>query len=379
MKLQKSFYILFYIASIVVSVNTTVACDAICRAKKYAYLGCDQQTNTKKTLCTDNPRGEPNFRPFKKCFPMNVTIDPFPETWNVLYYDVNGDNLAQPDEIIFYDIQAQALSYGARDNWQAPCTPDNQNCDNCSLTVKWAKRADEMFGHPDALAITRQIPSPAPGLPAPCNVDCSRAHITINAREEFMDPESDGWPATWFYTNRNFARLNELNWYDFQSVIEHEMGHWLGFGDGQEQCNLSYTGVMQTPLPPNTNRNLSADDRCMFQKLYCCGPNGATNVDEEEEEETDNNSVVLSNGLHLSPNPFNMNIIIKGIPSEEFPSFTLDITTITGQNVYHAVYEQHNNDINIDTRTLPIGTYMVMVTTHTFPHQYFKAIITKMP
>lgn len=159
------------------------------------------------------------------------------------------------------------------------------------------------------------------------------------------------------------------------------MGHWLGF-DHQLgiNCNNSYTGVMETPLPPNTNRNLSADDRCMFQKLYCCGPNGATNLDEEEdEEETDNNSVVLSNGLHLSPNPFNMNIIIKGIPSEEFSSFTLDITTITGQNVYHAVYEQHNNDINIDTRTLPIGTYMVMVTTHSFPHQYFKAIITKMP
>ncbi len=189
-----------------------------------------------------------------------------------------------------------------------------------------------------------------------------------------MNKNAIGVPNTFFYTNRSYP--GDLEWYDFQSVIYHEMGHWLGFGDGQEQCNSSYTGVMQTPLDVNTNRNLSDDDRCMFQKLYCCGPNGATNVDEEE---TDNTGVVLSNGLHLSPNPFNTNIIIKGIPSEEFSSYTLDITTITGQNVYHAVYEQHNNDINIDTRTLPVGTYMVMVTTHTFPHQYFKAIITKMP
>lgn len=185
MKLQKSFYILLYIASIVVSVNTTVACDAICRAKKYAYLGCDQQTNTKKTLCTDNPRGEPNFRPYKKCFPMNITVGTYSSPWGTIYNDLNGDNNPQPNEIIFSTADANNLLLNGINNWASICPPDNINCDNCPLSVIWATREDQMAGLPLAAGVTVQIPTAAPGLPAPCNVDCSRTHITINARPEF--------------------------------------------------------------------------------------------------------------------------------------------------------------------------------------------------
>jgi hypothetical protein len=375
MKLYCGIYILFFIIFFFISVNNTLACDAICRAKKYAYLGCDQTTNQKKTICTDNPRGIPNFRPYKKCFPMNVTIEPFPEPVPGWYIDVNGDGNPQVNEISFFDQHAQALVFGARDNWSATCTPDNQDCDNCSLNVIWAKRKELMREYPNSLAITFQPPVNATGLPASCQVDCNRSYIAINTQDDFMKKNGNGVPEIFFYTNRNYPGGN-LEWYDFQTVIFHEMGHWFGFGDGQEGCNTSYTGVMQTPLDVNTNRNLSEDDRCMFQKLYCCGPNGSTNTDEED---TDNNSVILSNGVYFSPNPFNTNIVVKGIHSEEFASFTLDIMTITGQNVYHAVYEQHSNDISIDTRTLSVGTYMIMLTTHTFPRQYLKAIITKMP
>ena len=99
-----------------------------------------------------------------------------------------------------------------------------------------------------------------------CALDCNSSYIAINTTDGFFDiPIFSKVPTNWFYSNRTGPVSD--GWFDLKSTIEHEMGHWLGFSDDQVGCNDTYSGLMETPLPPNTIRNLSDADRCMFEKL----------------------------------------------------------------------------------------------------------------
>jgi hypothetical protein len=331
------------------------ACDPACKSAKYRYMGCDMTTNKKMEICTDNPRGTLNFKPWKKCFPMSIEVGSFPFTkWNSLYFDLNSDNIRQSNETLFNIIEAEDVIKNGLNSWSSICTYDNQNCSTCSpIKVIWATRTEDMKGYPNVLAVTYQKLEADAGEPT-CTFDCESSYIALNATDGFIDVPLDSKtpPDPWFYTNRTGPH-SRFDWYDLQSVIEHEMGHWLGFEDNQEECNSSYTGLMQTPLPPNTERSISNSDRCMFEKLYCC-PANSTSVGEEP--------ATISSTFTIFPNPTSTSVTIALSPSSAQYAKRLRVVDIAGKIVFEQVFPAGNSDCTVQTNGLSKGSYLFIMT-----------------
>lgn len=364
-------YILYFIINLVIgcfSINSiyAITCDPVCKSTKFVYLGCDMTTHRKTAICTNDPRNTPNFRPWKKCFPMTIVVESWPRTdWDTWYSDLNNDNAVQSNEWIFEKLQSEAILYNGLDNWAAICTPDNQNCDNCSPHIIWAQREEEMKSFPGALAITYQEPDQAGGTG--CGVNCLFNYIAINMTDRFLDvPVGSIVPRNWYYTNRTGPH-SDVEWYDLQSVIEHEMGHWLGFEDYQQRdCNSSYSGMMNSPLYSNTTESISSSDRCMFQKLYCC-PSNSTSVKEEDP--------IIDSDFNIFPNPTKSDVTISLSPSTSQYIKKLRIVDVGGKTVFEQIYPVGNSDCIVHTNGLSKGTYLFVMTFEGINGSYAEKVI----
>lgn len=348
--------------------NVLADCDPVCKTTKFKYIGCDMTTKSIKAICTDDPRGTANFRPLKKCFPMSITIETWPRTdWGVFYRDFNGDKQPQSNEIIFDYLEAEDIIYNGLDVWSSICTPDNQNCDDCPPKVIWARREEDMKGYPDGLAVTYQtLTGPAGG--SSCNIDCIFSYIAINMTDRFFDfPMFSSTPRNWFYTNRTGPH-DDVDWFDLQSIIEHEMGHWLGFDDDQQGCNSSYSGLMNTPIESNSTQSITNSDRCMFEKLYCC-PANSTSVEEE--------IPTINSTFNIYPNPTSSIVTVSLSPSAAQYVKSLRIVDIDGKTVFEQMFPAGNSDCTVITNELSKGSYLFVMTFDGINGSYAEKVIVQ--
>ena len=92
-------------------------------------------------------------------------------------------------------------------------------------------------------------------------------------------------------------KQNGYNLLSLQELLEHEMGHWFGLNhpeaggcsNNNNCCNaqmLATSGEMvmtdntNTPVPNGRGKDLSSEDKLMFQKLYCPTGCDASGVEE---------------------------------------------------------------------------------------------------
>ncbi|MFC2131429.1 T9SS type A sorting domain-containing protein [Bacteroidota bacterium] len=290
-----------------------------CRSDEYPYIGCCYVPPSSEWCqrCTNDPLSQTDdFKPFKKCS-LNVTlIDydmtgfPFNDGLEWSHPDISDD---QRSIIDLRDTENDI--YNALLDWILVCVPEREineiDCDNCEkMKIFWARRESDMLGYEDYQSVTYQ---PVGVTGPPCRVDCEQSYIAINATNHFMDCDPEKGEKTeidercFFYTNKNTANKEDINWYHFRSVILHEIGHWLGLGDIKSStcipsgANTNSTVMWSTLGAMNERDELSYIDKCMFMLLYCCDP--LIDVNDENEQ--------MNLNLNVIPNPAANELIIK--------------------------------------------------------------------
>lgn len=188
---------------------------------------------------------------------------------------------------------------GIKDWAQRICSP-TVNCQPCSLTVRYESRP-EAFG---GLPYSRDFPAAtAIEFTSNCSARiCDNSLILINCTSDLTGMRYStelAIPRRWFnmegdptqYVQRSGQRIE---YYDFRSIMRHEVGHWYGLGHAYtenegycEPWDANYhrnnSSAMNNALAPNDaeggDNYISEYDNCAFKLAYCC--TGLVSVDEE--------------------------------------------------------------------------------------------------
>ena len=240
---------------------------------------------------------------------------------------------------------------------------NNSDCDDCDLKIEWAQTSLEMYGFSGALAIAHQEL-----VPYLCNVDCSNTKIVLNGLSSFRGTGAKPDYNHFFYTNQNLPNKSNYNYFHFKSMIMHEIGHWLGFGDiynNEGVCVPPPSGsdeektVMFGNLEGCVERDKLSDiDKCMFMLLYCCDP--ASDIEEPDS----------SNNFNTNPNPATdyITINISGINRRVNPTVDggvfVEIYDVMGMKIQSTPLETKNFSSlqqKIDVSNLSPGVYFVKI------------------
>jgi hypothetical protein len=332
---------------------------ATCKSYKFKYFGC--RNGVRVTECTDDPWNVPNFRPIKICPNATIIVDKPPTDLKKEYFwDENGDNVMQSGEDIFrWDHAETQATVGAVVKWQAACGNiiDNTNCYNCPIRVRWARRKEDMRG-----SVATAISIPHKFLNGCSTMDCSTSEIWVNMTNEYCNYNfKSKEPLTFFYTNKTGYVKTEnpyQYWYDFSTVITHELGHRYGFQHQDESCtgpgadDMMMRGIGIEPLK---EWDITFLDKCMFMKVYCCP---TTSPVEEEFAGTS----ISEDNITLVPNP------TTGLIKVLFPESSITkqrrsvrVFSILGREVHHGLYDGDTKYITLDLSNLPIGIYKVVI------------------
>lgn len=328
-----------------------------CATQKYVYWGCDSNTGTETLICTDNPRSTPNFRPWKKCFPMQIRHGDFPlDIDGYLYYEKNGERIT-----IFDEFVAKVDATVALNQWKDICTPDNQNCDTCSPYIIWARDERLMKGNTMSVwGITHMPIFPTAGTPQ-CAINCAGSYIAINMTDKWIvknDTATDPKERyqRFFYTNRQIDTLKKSGWDDYYSLIQHELGHWLGFGHPYDfRCNMNGGGIMDRWGPGENHLNFH--DKCMFMKLYCCP--AIVGVEEEKSDEYQQ-----VGELKVFPNPATQSISFELPPSYIGSSLHIRLCSLTGDVVAEYTLQAASPRQSLPLPPVAAGSYYIILSSN---------------
>lgn len=395
--------LLFFWTGVLSAQNQKLECGEDCKKKKFAYRFCDGAGGS-FFLCSDDPNNEPGLKPYKQRLPLRacgINLDLFgvEDNYKRVFYPMPTPLNPIPGPILFNIDNVKMRLEGALASWNSLCPPQGPNDEHqdCCLPVMWAIRPEHMGESPNAFAFTLIRAVPYTGQPKDhkCLFDCSESRMVLNRLTEFIQPDQNGFPRNYYVTEReNFRELpiferRDLVWVDMQSLLEHELGHWLGFHHADEPDLFGKMCPPQSSIMLSGNSGhlnnrivtLSDDDRCMFMKLYCCKetqrivwiddpttdpdphPDHTKQVVNGAERHTDKS---YNAGFTVAPNPTTTGNITLSLYGQIDPSNT-ELRVVDG--VGRVVRRQHlpeviQQEITIDVHELPTGMYMLQIVQH---------------
>jgi hypothetical protein len=202
-----------------------------------------------------------------------------------------------------------------------------------------------------------------------CLIDCGSSHIIVNQEREYAQPDELGIPTNFFYTDpTNLPYLPPGDtYYPIDKIILHELGHWLGFGHSNEpddkgnQCgnggSIMESGDTWGDHPEW--RTITAGDRCMFKKLYCCNTTregGSASADDAPEETF--SFTVVPNPIHGT----SLVLSLSDFPALHGSELHVSISDISGAEILHRTLSDTKASPRTDISTIPNGTYLITVT-----------------
>lgn len=339
-----------------------------CKEKEYPFIGCID--GHKDILCLSDPNNEEGFLPWKKCLNNIIMIydsTNFPLQQNGLKYAIElprNDGFGYQKVFSRYQIIPN-INQALNDWLQPSCYPNvnNDKCQPCKLKVKWVRDASQMSIYPDVPSITYQ-PEKKPNAGGACDQDCDFSEIRLNGTPEWtgINPNDvsgsiAGERYKFFRTDHDSLQVATTNkCYDMRSILRHEIGHWLGFGDmlgtRYQSCSNSNSVMYGDNFNYDKNVDVSLDDRCMFTVLYCC----ATNPSSVEETQT------INSDFNIFPNPTSSYITISMSPSTEQYVKKLRVVDIGGKTVFDKTYPAGNTDCIVQINGLSKGAYLFVMT-----------------
>lgn len=354
-----------------------ISCDQSCIDKEAPYQFCDTLTKKFVIKCSRNPNNEPGFKPLKKRMPPSC-IQYYRESLTFLnpdegFVQIKRDpaNGTLDTLLLFAPIyvgsSVESLPY---DWWfKSGCPPQSEGLDTCCLNVRWITDDFEMreFTSTPGTTLAVQYTShiPVAGGNKTCGVSCERTEIVLNASPGFRQ-DTNGVPRRFFYNylepedNGFLENDASLEYYHFNSVLLHEIGHWYGLGHAGKPDSYGRTcgqdqGVMQGGMDPGDEFDLSqaTDDLCAFKKLYCC----AQTVDVEEE-----NNELFKTRFEIFPNPAVASSVQIRLP-EKFALGQKFISIVDNQGkiVSKQTISNNSSEFVLNISQIPNGEYMIIV------------------
>ena len=312
---------------------TCTECNTI--PHRYPHFYCDGITPDKHTICLEIPI--PEWQKKKKmeykCFMKRngVLCSKFDETsfpWTINSVDPENDEIEESWNMIIrgtstgpkvvFDIRDLSEEdpinnpiKRAINQWSDVCErtdePDPEE-ETCCINISFETNQQNLEdAHKTSIAVSNskaklsEISNSMEPL-NDCNYECvpnADEHsftIRFNATDEFTKrfnpPQGEGAPLTSlprnFFISRDlipngsnieYANYvdNEMRYFDIYTIIQHEVGHLLGFNhfnytDKGVPCkDLDNTtdGIMNL-LDDNKRKELTWRDRCAYKRLYCC-------------------------------------------------------------------------------------------------------------
>jgi len=346
--------------------------DPECIKKKFAYKFCNQFGDY-TIKCSSDPNNEgtnPPLRPAKKATPLCFDWDFNDLEFDQIIVDPSQDTMPGENVIVFARTDMIALLNQAKYEWESMCPAyqgPNQEYQQCCLRVAFSSTETDFHKLP--VGFTRGFlwdpPLEFVGK-AYCRVDCSESELIMNSEREFMQPDENGVPTVFFFT-RNLDALKRLRpnleYSSALSIMLHELGHWFGFAHSSFDNDGKYCGtpasIMQEGNVGEWNqveRHTTADDKCMFMKLYCCD----STVDKLDVEETA--EAIAKYTFDVVPNPAHRDLVTLKLGDGLVHDASLvKVSNAAGKTVMEYTVSMEQQELVLDVSTLTNGVYIVAV------------------
>ncbi len=283
---------------------------------------------------------------------------------------VNQQNDAEYSAITVFDpSQAYTDAQNALNAWISSC-PGLESDATCCINIIFDPNPQDFTG-PSTEGSTTILACP----PTAC---ASRfIHVNISNQRlwsdpdfsnnqpntNYIDPSTDevrDFPGIMFYTGNSVPIGQAFGYHttSFLRLMEHEMGHWLGFSHidkygcsgSDDQSIMWSTGITKDKDP----EPLHSADKCMFEMLYC-GPDCTSGVASKSQ------SLPLEIIVHPNPSTGASQVFYT---LDKDCRVQISIYDLLGKeiiNVYSGEQAEGDHSISLHTQYLASGTYTCKV------------------
>lgn len=357
--------------------NWVIPCVSTCVGHEYSYFFCKMNNGKpeRETTCSYNANAEVGKKHIKHN--MGFSIGSWSSsfdftTWTMTkvgkgYYQIM---IAGYDNIpiqIFNPGQISTYIRNVKDEWYNSCNKyktgqvdfEYNTLNDCALKIFWSKEnKDIRMAEKDGVTNLANTHGPIPESVDCENLNCEFTYLILNQQISWTKYDKNTKIAENFfdmYGNFPIEIRKAYNYYDFESVLRHEFGHFIGLPHAVDlnSCE-SYIGVMESPIAPYDVIKLSSDDECMYRKLYCCAETklGIETMCGSSENQFDFN--IFPNPIFIKAANISVRNLELGIPVE------ITIYAPTGQTVYTEKYNNLSEKyLNIDN--IVDGVYTVEI------------------
>ena len=353
----------------------TINCTEDCMNKKFPFEFC-RVVNGKAEWyykCSFNPNNEPGLVNYKPSVPICYTkSNPTFVSVIVLSNNQGFNYTIWQNDKIGSNIDA------AITEWQNSCLDNDpnttfsytNNLNNCCIKFLWSNRNGDDARVHDVntgkyyLASTIQHTKSETDC---LGIDCdNKTCIIFNQLSSWTGNGPDGVSVNFFFNYQDVPE--EVQWnhsfYDFQSVVLQELGHWFMLPDkykilDADNCDTYnsniYNDVMSPSLDAYTKKRiLNEDQKCYFRKLYCCSQTvDIYELDEYYKKDFD---------FKAFPNPsnnFDLNLNVNDILIEK--QLVVTIYDLNGKEMIKKPLEVNFKNLNINISNLNSGIYIITV------------------
>jgi hypothetical protein len=309
--------------SIVPEMLSQVDCNGVplacLREARYGFRSCE----------TDNLG---NLNLVTRCYsrlqlplPNNIIRTNIPVCFDYFYY-----NRTAPSQMIIANTNIFNTSAGAgdfqaaADAWNCICGyPANSENSNCCFKLEFSTNVVDFGNGGRNRAAQAQYSSRV------CFIECANSltWLKVNISPEFIQGNTNPKRnVRGFYTGTTLPLppSDQYAIYSLRDVVQHELGHLLGFPHNDGGCDDGNNSIMAREARWNElPRGLSQEDKCRFAYLYC-----HLLVDVEEEK----NDNKYKGSLIVKPSPVETALTVKyNVPKTS--QVTIKIIDINGKTV----------------------------------------------